>query len=164
MTINSVIVFLYDNNMSYLFQLRDNKESIIFPEHWGLFGGEIKENEEPLDAAFRELQEEIEYVPDEIYEFRQYNRQDMLRGELQDYSIHAHYAKLTVAQSELVLHEGADLALFTENEILTGRMFSEKFQKHFKIVPPLMNFLKDFINTSPILQKKYIEETREFFT
>ena len=86
-----------------------------------------------------------------IYVFQRYYRQDFLRGELQDYYIHAHYGKLTVAQSELVLQEGADLALFTENEILTGQMFSEKFQKRFQIVPPLMNFLKDFSNAFPIL-------------
>ena len=151
--IHSVIVFLYDDSSSYLFQLRDDKPSIIFPSHWGLFGGEIEENEEPREAAFRELHEEIEYVPEKIYEFQRYHRQDLLRGELRDYYIHAHYAKLTVAQSELVLHEGADLALFTENEILTGQMFSKKFQKRFQIVPPLMNFLKDFLNAFPILQK-----------
>ena len=152
--IRSVIVFLYDEKRSYLFQLRDNKPSIIFPAHWGLFGGEIEDNEEPQDAAFRELHEEIEYVPEKIYEFQRYYRQDLLRGELRDYYIHAHYGKLTIAQSELVLQEGADLALFTENEILTGQMFSEKFQKRFPIVPPLMNFLKDFLNAFPILQKK----------
>ena len=160
--IHSVIVFLYDENRSYLFQLRDNKPHIIFPAHWGLFGGEIEEDEEPRDAVFRELQEEIEYVPEEIYGFHRYYRQDFLRGELRDYYIHAHYGKLTVTQSELVLQEGADLALFTENDILTGQMFSEKFQKRFPIVPPLMNYLKDFLITFPSHKKQSIEESRQF--
>ena len=151
--INSVIVILYDCNRSYLFQLRDNKKSIIFPAHWGLFGGEIEENEEPREAAFRELKEEIEYVPEEIYEFHQYYRQDLLNGEIRDYYIHAHYGKLTVAQSELVLNEGADLALFNENEILNGQMFSKKFQKNFPIISPLLSFLKDFLKASPHLTK-----------
>ena len=132
--IEVVSIFLQSNDDSYLLQLRENIPSIIYPGCWGLFGGSMEEEESPHDAIVRELQEEIEYVPEKIYEFQRYYRQDLLRGELRDYYIHAHYGKLTVAQSELVLREGADLALFTENEILTGRMFSEKFQKHYQII------------------------------
>ena len=54
-----VIVFLHNHFNSYLLQLRDFKSSIIFPGHWGAFGGAIEEGESPRDALDRELKEEI---------------------------------------------------------------------------------------------------------
>ena len=39
--------------------LRDNKEDIFFPGHWGLFGGGVEECEQPIDAFHRALKEEL---------------------------------------------------------------------------------------------------------
>jgi len=50
-----VAVFLRANNSSYLLQLRDDKPSVEFPGHWGLFGGTIENGESPCEAASREL-------------------------------------------------------------------------------------------------------------
>lgn len=52
-----VIIEYVDKKM--LFQLRDNKKSIPNPNRWGIFGGGIEENELPVDAAVRELDEEL---------------------------------------------------------------------------------------------------------
>src|SRR5882724_1886990 len=43
----------------YVLQLRDNSATIAFPAHWGLFGGEVKEGESPLEAIRREVNEEL---------------------------------------------------------------------------------------------------------
>src|SRR5438094_242679 len=43
----------------YVLQLRDNSAAIAFPGHWGLFGGEVKQGETPLEAIRREIHEEL---------------------------------------------------------------------------------------------------------
>ena len=148
--INAVIVFLYDDDNSYLFQLRDNKPTIIFPNHWGFFGGEIKEGETPSETAARDLKEEIQYVPKEIFKFRKYQRQDVLQGKLRDYCIHAYYGKRTIPLTKLILHEGADLGAFSVDEILTGQLFSDKWNKYFPITPPLTEFFHDYLHYNGI--------------
>jgi 8-oxo-dGTP pyrophosphatase MutT (NUDIX family) len=45
----------------YLMQLRDNKPTIIIPDHWALFGGTIESGENAEAALRRELVEELEY-------------------------------------------------------------------------------------------------------
>ena len=42
-----------------LFQLRDNNPKIRNRNCWGLFGGGIEPEEEPMEAAIRELKEEL---------------------------------------------------------------------------------------------------------
>ncbi len=144
--IHAVIVFLHDGNGSYLFQLRDNKKDIVFPGHWGMFGGEIKQGESPCDAGFRELKEEINYTPPAIYSFRQYQHQHVLQDQLRNYRIESCYGELVVPLSQLDLQEGMDLGLFSVNEILTGKLFSQKLKTYFPIVPPLMGYFFDYLN------------------
>jgi 8-oxo-dGTP diphosphatase len=43
----------------YLFQKRDNKINIFYPNFYGLFGGESNKNEKPKQVIKRELFEEI---------------------------------------------------------------------------------------------------------
>ena len=40
-------------------QLRDETPNISFPAMWGFFGGTIENNESPIQAPKRELDEEI---------------------------------------------------------------------------------------------------------
>ena len=142
-----VAVFLRANNSSYLLQLRDDKPSIEFPGHWGLFGGTIENGESPCEAASRELEEEIEIriVPEEIYEYRQYLRSN--------YRVHACICDMEIPLSKLTLQEGVDLGLFSKKEILTGRLFSLKFNVFFPVADPLMGYFKYHFDIGLALQK-----------
>ena len=42
----------------YLFQLRDKKKNIYFPNFWGLFGGTVEKKESYEKALVREIKEE----------------------------------------------------------------------------------------------------------
>lgn len=64
----AIIVNKYDQ---VLLQLRDDKEGIFFPSHWGFFGGASEDGEEFLKGLIRELEEELTIVfdHDQIEEF-----------------------------------------------------------------------------------------------
>ena len=53
---SSKAIIIVNNN--YLLQLRDKKENISFPNHWGLFGGRLDDRENYLKALKREIREE----------------------------------------------------------------------------------------------------------
>ncbi|MGV8151740.1 MAG: NUDIX domain-containing protein [Candidatus Nanoarchaeia archaeon] len=54
------VIFL-NKNKELLLQLRDNKKSIVYPNHWSLLGGQIEKRESRLEALKREIKEEINY-------------------------------------------------------------------------------------------------------
>jgi len=68
---DAVAAIIRNENGEFLLQLRDDKEGIFFPNHWGLFGGAIDNNEVPSLALQRELEEElcIKVPNDSFYEF-----------------------------------------------------------------------------------------------
>ena len=57
---NAVAAIILDNKNRVLLQLRDNKEEIFFPNHWGCFGGAIEPDESPKESLIRELKEELD--------------------------------------------------------------------------------------------------------
>ena len=54
----SVAAIIFHKN-KYLFQKRDNKKRIFYPNFYGLFGGERNKNEKPIETMRREFFEEI---------------------------------------------------------------------------------------------------------
>ena len=58
-----VALAMLQRNGLWLLQLRDDIDSIIYPGHWGLFGGHLDPGETPVQALMRELQEEISWAP-----------------------------------------------------------------------------------------------------
>ncbi len=131
------IAILYTSDR-FLLQLRDNIPSIIYPGHWGFFGGHIDPGETPEAAVKRELWEEISYIPPLISEFSCYRDSQVIR--------HVFHAPLTVELNQLVLKEGWDMGLLTPEQIEAGGCYSEKAGEVCPIGLPHQKILLDFID------------------
>ena len=56
---DAVAAIILNEENKILLQLRDDRDDIFFPNHWGCFGGAIEPGETPLDALHREVHEEL---------------------------------------------------------------------------------------------------------
>ncbi|PIG92699.1 NUDIX hydrolase [Gloeocapsopsis sp. IPPAS B-1203] len=138
--IHVAIAVLYRQNQ-FLMQLRDNIPGILYPGHWGLFGGHIESGEVPEVAVIRELQEEINYTPPAILNFSCYYDEKVVR--------HVYHAPLTVELDHLVLNEGWDMALLTPQQVLQGECYSAKAGGYKPLGAPHQKILLDFIKLEP---------------
>ena len=64
-------VILTDNQGKILLQHRDNNTS-WYPNHWGIFGGQIEKDETPEQAARREIKEEVGIELTDLKFFKKY--------------------------------------------------------------------------------------------
>lgn len=135
--VHVAIAILYSSNQ-FLMQLRDNIPSIVYPGHWGLFGGHLEADETPDVAVKRELLEEIGYVPPMLSQFGCYWDARVVR--------HVYHAPLTVDVNQLVLEEGWDMDLLTPEQIQRGRSYSVKANQIHPLAPAAQKILLDFIN------------------
>ena len=124
-----VIIFPYVDD-KVLMQLRDDKCDIFFPGYWGFFGGSIDQGEQPKEAALRELKEEVGFEPNELHRL-----ESVAIPELDNLMSHSFFCRLTASLEELKLKEGMDLGLFTIDEMLGEKLYSEKMRKSFPVVP-----------------------------
>lgn len=91
--------------------LRDDKPNIVMPNMWAGLGGTIDPGETPEQAAFRELQEEIEFTPSALYYLKCY--------VLPDRDVHLFYCYIDVEDpSTIPLHEGVRLEYFSFEEVI----------------------------------------------
>jgi 8-oxo-dGTP diphosphatase len=60
-----------DNEWAFYLQKRD-PNAVRAPGVFGMFGGGIEDGEEPVHALFREVKEELEYVPQNPVFFSRY--------------------------------------------------------------------------------------------
>lgn len=72
-------IFYIKSEDKFMFYLRDNKKSILYPNYISLLGGHIDEGETANQAVFREFAEELDdldtgtpYKPKGLVLFRQY--------------------------------------------------------------------------------------------
>ena len=54
---------------SFFLQLRDNDNSIPYPNRWAFFGGRLFTNEKPQTGLIREIKEELSFQLKEFEEF-----------------------------------------------------------------------------------------------
>lgn len=131
------IAILHHQN-KFLLQLRDDIPGIIYPGHWGLFGGHIEPGETPDIAVKRELLEEISYIPPALSKFDCYTDKNRVR--------HVYHAPLTVELNALILNEGWDMDLLTPEQIKQGEHYSQKAAQVRPLTPPTQRILLDFLD------------------
>ena len=123
----------------YLLQLRDDIPNIAYPGHWGLFGGHLDTGETPTEAVKRELLEEISYQPSPIVFLASFPTPKLRR--------HVFEASIAVDLSQLELHEGWDMGLWTLEQIRAGLRYSSQADEVRPLAPPhqmiLLEFLRD---------------------
>jgi 8-oxo-dGTP diphosphatase len=122
----------------FLFQLRDNIPTIVYPGHWGLFGGHLEANESAEVAVQRELLEEICYSPPHLSHFRSYTADAQVIR-------HVFQGALTVSLDELTLLEGWDMGWFSRDDILRGDRYSAKAAQVCPLGQPHQRILLDFL-------------------
>ena len=105
-----IAVMLINQKNKFLLQLRDTKPTIFLPGMWGGSGGPVEQGETLLEAAYRKLKEEIEFVPKRLQYLRCY--------PLADRDSHVFYGRIdTLTSSQFHLHEGQALHFFSVSEI-----------------------------------------------
>lgn len=132
-----VAIAIIHQNGQFLMQLRDDLPNIIFPGHWGFFGGHIEPGEDADTGMKRELQEEINYIPDIITLFERTKDDRVIR--------HFYQAELTVPIEQLELNEGQDIGLCTIADIQRGYKYSAKLGEDRPLGNPHQQALLTFI-------------------
>ena len=106
--------------------IKDKKASVIFENHenkfllqkrdeepefdkWVLFGGSVEEGESDIEAAKREILEELNYTVKDITLFKKY-----VHGTVEQI---IYIAGNKVDIKDLELHEGSDMNFFSRSEL-----------------------------------------------
>lgn len=132
-----VAIAIIHQDGKFLMQLRDDVPNILFPGHWGFFGGHLEPGEDADTGMQRELQEEIGYVPPEITLFESHEDERVIRNFYQ--------APLTVAVKQLELNEGQDIGLCSVEDVYRGYKYSDKLGEDRPLGKPHQQALLTFI-------------------
>jgi len=126
----SVALAMLQRDGRWLLQLRDDDDSIIYPGHWGLFGGHVEPGETPAEAVQRELEEEISWSPSVPL-------QPWFSDASGTRTAHVFRGELTVPIDQLKLREGQDLRLASLEELRSERIWSDQCLERRPIAPGL---------------------------
>lgn len=109
-------------------QLRDFNPNINHPGRWGYFSGSIQVGEKPIEAARRELQEEISYQANDMVDLGR-----RLITDMNDLVSYIYRCSIEVPMDKLILHEGVEMMLATPDEIRSKKIFSKSLGKFFPV-------------------------------
>ena len=107
-----VVKAIIYKDQKYLLQLRDNKPSILCPNTWAFFGGDVKNGEGFVEAIKRELTEELSWFPEKLFYLAR--SKDSKFDCINTYYI----AHCEVPEHSLVLGEGQAMRWFTIGEVM----------------------------------------------
>lgn len=102
----------------YLMQLRDSKQGIFYPGHWGLFGGAVDANEDHHDALCRELMEELQLQVDHARYFTAFEFDFSFSGQGKLLRVFYEVPLKVVDLPKLILGEGSKMRAFSVEGIL----------------------------------------------
>ncbi|NES08099.1 MAG: NUDIX domain-containing protein [Okeania sp. SIO2F4] len=123
--IQGCVIILFNSDNKILLVLRDNKESIPFPNSWNLLGGFIEKGESPEECIRREIREEIEIELGNIKFFQKYT--------VYDREHYIFWKQINLDLTQVKLNEGQRLAYFSKDEL-------EKYQLAFQCNKILNDF------------------------
>ena len=132
-----VAIAIIHQDSKFLMQLRDDLPNIMFPGHWGFFGGHLDPGETADQAIRRELQEEIRFIPETISLFERMEDERVIR--------YFYQAELHVTVAELELNEGQDMGLCSVADIQRGYKYSSKLQEERPLGTPHQQALLTFL-------------------
>ena len=112
----------------FLLQLREFKEEINFPGHWGFFAGHVNSNEFPTITIKRELKEELSWQPKKIIFIDTLNYSNK-------FQVYTFKCKLDIPFAKLKLLEGEEMCFFDFYQIQNKKLFSKKHNLYFPISP-----------------------------
>ncbi|MBX2862935.1 MAG: NUDIX domain-containing protein [Leptolyngbyaceae cyanobacterium MAG.088] len=133
----AVAIAIIQQNDTFLMQLRDDLPNILFPGHWGFFGGHLDPGETADQAIRRELDEEIGHIPEEIHLFERTEDERVIR--------YFYQAELRVPITALELNEGQDIGLCDIADIQRGYKYSSKLQEDRPLGSPHQQALLTFL-------------------
>lgn len=108
-------VILKNNKGEFLLQHRDNKKGIKHPNKWHIFGGGIKKGEKPINAAIREIKEELCLKLDKT-------KLKLVRKFHPKTKTHYIYEyNYPVELKQLKLQEGQGMGFFSKEELSTKK-------------------------------------------
>jgi 8-oxo-dGTP diphosphatase len=99
----------------FLLQKRDYTPGIPFQGLWTLFGGCVKSGENPEQALFRELWEELRFERRNAVSYDVVSKNKFENGDVQI----IYYVKTSASIQDLVLNEGASFGFFTCEEVFS---------------------------------------------
>ncbi len=124
------VIILFNSDNKILLVLRDNKDSIPFPNTWNLLGGFIEKGESPEECIRREIREEIEIELGNINFFQKYT--------VYDREHYLFWKQIDLDLKQIKLNEGQRLAYFSKDEL-------EKYQLAFQCNEILNDFFSQLL-------------------
>ena len=135
----AVALAMLQRDGQWLLQLRDDIDTIIYPGHWGLFGGHLDPGETATEAVMRELQEEIDWRPQKPLELW-FSHDNGIRVA------HVFRGSLDVPLDQLQLLEGQDLKLVSLEQLQCGTVWSDHCREERPIAPGLQIVIERLIS------------------
>jgi len=126
-----VVLIPVNKEFKFLMQLRDFKSEITAPGQWGFFGGGVEIGEVSIQAAYRELHEELNIQNVNLVKL---GEQEKKVSDLPGLYSTAYTFFLNENKSNIKLLEGVDYKFASFNEINSGYIYSNKFKKKFQVV------------------------------
>ena len=135
----AVALAMLQSDGQWLLQLRDDIATIIYPGHWGLFGGHLDPGETATEAVMRELKEEIDWTPRTPLElWFSHNNGTRIA--------HVFRGSLEVPLEQLQLLEGQDLKLVSLEQLQRGTVWSDHCREQRPIAPGLQIVIERLIS------------------